>query len=94
MTAGDAEPDMLGDGVEVLEVDDGDDGFCKAGDPTCRQPAVQNQRQFQGSGAAAASDADSAVIDLDAEDDRPSSIRTSRSDPCNITPFDNVNPQG
>ncbi|KAK9835773.1 hypothetical protein WJX74_007624 [Apatococcus lobatus] len=80
-----AELDYMSEGVEVLEVDDNDDDF-GGPHPSRRHWASirddmgldSNQRQATGQPMAATNG--DGIIDLEADEDRPSSICTSRSE--------------
>ena len=80
--AGDAELDPMSEGVEVLEVDD-DDYFGRPGPSRLHQAPGRaeedpSSRPQQARGLHLDTADESGIIDLEADDDRPSSIRTSR----------------
>lgn len=82
LAAGDAEQDPMSEGVEVLEVDD-DDYFGRPGPSRLHQApgrAEENpsSRPQQARGQHHDTGDEGGVIDLEADEDRPSSIWTSR----------------
>lgn len=73
----------MSEGVEVLEVDDDDDYFGQPGPSRFHQTAARDGRglgsiQNQATDRSMQAADGHGIIDLEAEDDRPSSIRTSR----------------
>lgn len=83
LAVGEAELDPMSEGVEVLEVDD-DDYFGRPGPsrlhqaPPGRDAGDASSRPQQARGQHLDTAAEGGVIDLEADEDRPSSIRTSR----------------